>query len=71
MEDHGPERGCLSRSGLDISGASELDGYNSAIPGAAAETAALRRGHVEMRPVPTSRDLSYCTGRIAKAKMGS
>ena len=37
-----PERGCLNRSGPDISNASELDGRSSVIPRAAAETAALR-----------------------------
>src|SRR5947209_4422993 len=46
----GPERGCLSRSGLDISGVSELDGCESAIPRAAAETAALRGGSVRIHP---------------------
>src|SRR5437899_4115058 len=35
---------------LDISGASKLDGCNTAIPRAAAETAALRGGNDQIRP---------------------
>src|SRR5438132_2570552 len=35
------ERGCLSRSGLDVSDASELGGRDRAIPRAASQTAAL------------------------------
>src|SRR2546422_5964583 len=59
-----PERGCLSRSGLDISGASELDRCNRAISCAAAETAALRAIAVEMRAQTPLRNSKHrmCSG---------